>query len=384
MRHLLRFNKLPTVTLWAAGTLSALLSACGGGYGGGGSMGGGGGTTPCGGIYAPCPAPTVALSAPAANATVSGSVALTATATASAANGLTVARVDFMIDGTMVGTAMSSPYTVMWMSTTVTNGNHALTAKVTDSAGGTATTAAETLNVQNMAAMSATMTPMQVFPAPPSGATGMAHVTVKLASGATSGKVQLSGLTATAVTINEGFAGSTGAALLALTPSGTAGEWAVPANALLSPEQVTALTQGKLYVIARSAANPRGEVRGQLAPHNIVVSFSQLAPSEQAAGLGVAAAGVAAATLDTGTHTLTVHVNSAGVDDAQAAQASGAEARLELTKDPVNMGHWSVELAPISAADVAAVEAGRWQVSVATAVAPSGALRGALSARDTR
>src|SRR6266853_1547537 len=130
-------------TRMLAGALPLILTSCGGGYGSGGGMG----TTPCGGAYSACPLPTIALTAPAPGAIVSGTaVMLTATASASTMNGLTVTRVDFMIDGTIVGTAMTSPYTVSWNSTTVTMGSHSLTAKVTDSVNGTATTPAIMIN----------------------------------------------------------------------------------------------------------------------------------------------------------------------------------------------------------------------------------------------
>ena len=44
------------------------------------------------------------------------------------------------------------------------------------------------------------------------------------------------------------------------------------------------------------------------------------------------------------------------------------------------MGHWSTELAPISAADVGHFEAGKWYVSIATPVEAGGALRGQIRA----
>ncbi len=367
-----------TFTRLVAGALPLILTSCGGGYGGGGGMG----TTPCGGAYSACPPPTVTLTAPAPGATVKGTVALTATASASTMNGLTVTRVDFMIDGTIVGTATTSPYTVNWNSTTVTMGNHSLTAKVTDSANDTATTPAITITVSNMAAMKVAMAPAQIFPAPGSSASGTANITVKLESGATSGKVMLSGLTATAVTINEGFAGASGPRAITLEAhGGTAGEWDVPANALLTAEQVTALLQGKLYVIATSVANPRGEIRGQIVPDDIVVTFSGMERSQEVAAVGLVAGGVVAATVDTTANTLTIHVNSTGVDDAMAAQvatgAAGASGRelAGLTQDAVNMGHWSTELTSVSAADVGNCRAGKWYVSVATPAEPNGAIR---------
>jgi hypothetical protein len=387
MRHIPRLKQARSILmLLLAGAVPLILNSCGGGYGSGG--GGGMGGITCGGGYGnPCPLPTVALTAPAAGATVSGTaVMLTATASAATANGVTVTRVDFMIDGTIVGTATTSPYTVSWNSTTVTKGSHSLTAKVTDSVNGTATTPAIMINTTGMAVAAVAMTAAQIFPAPSSSASGTANITVKLESGAMSGNLMLRGLTATAVTINEGFAGTTGPRVITLVANGGAsGEWQVPAGALLTAEQVSALQQGKLYVIATSAANPRGEVRGQLVPDNIVVTFSSMERSQELAAVGLAAGGVAATTVDTSANTLTIHVNSTGVDDAMAAQvatgAAGASGAMlaELTKDSVNMGHWSTELAPISPADVANFKAGRWQVSVATAVQPNGAIGGRIT-----
>ena len=370
-------------TLLVAGTLSCMLTGCGGGgYGGGG--GGSGGSMTCGSGYSnACPPPTVTLTAPASGATVSSTVPLTATASASSTYGLTVTSVEFLIDGMAVGTVTSSPYTFMWNSTTVTKGSHSLAAKVTDSAGGTATTAAIMINTTGMA-IAVAMTAAQVFPAPMSQASGMADLTVKLDTGATRGTVKLTGLSATAVTINEGFAGAAGPALIRLSPGGdNTAEWEVPANALLTAEQLTALSQGKLYVIATSAANPRGEIRGQIAPDNVAVTFSTMAPAAEARSVSLAAGGVVATTVDKSAYTLSIQVNSTGVDDADAAEVDSAATGRKLavlSKDSVEMGHWSAELAPISAADVGHFEAGKWYVSIATPVEAGGALRGQIRA----
>jgi hypothetical protein len=337
----------------------------------------------CGGAYVACPPPTITLTAPASGATVSGTVTLSANASASSTYGLTVTSVEFMVDTKAVGTAMSSPYSVMWNSTTVAKGSHSVTAKVTDSAGGTTTTPATMITTTGMAAAAA-MTPGQVFPAPTSGASGMAEVTVEPGSGAMRGRVRLAGMTATAVTVNEGFAGASGPAIVRLAPSGADGsEWDVPAGALLTAGQLRSLSQGRLYVIAASAAHPRGEVRGQITPANVVVTFSPLAPVAEAQGVRAGAAGVIATTVDRSARTLSVHVNSTGVEEADAARvesAASGRSLAALTKDSVEMGHWSTELTPVSAADLADFEAGRWYTTIATAVDSGGALGGEISA----
>jgi len=362
--------------------LVALLSSCGGGYGGGG--GGSAGAAACGSGYAnACPPPTVAVTAPAAGATVSGSVTLTATATASSTYGLTISQVVFMVDGTTVATATASPYSVMWNSTSVANGSHSLTARATDSMGDTATSSAVEITVQNPAAAAAAMTAGQIFPAAMSGASGMAHFVVKLESGAVNGRVTLTGLAATSVAIHEGFAGASGPALIGLTPSAGADEWEVPAGALLTAEQLAAFSQGRLYVVAASAAHPRGEIRGQLVPENVVVTFSPLARAAQAQAVGAGAGGVIATTVDRRNRTLSVHINSTGVDDADAAgvvSAASGQRLATLTKDSVEMGHWSSEFTPVSAAELARFESGQWFASIATAVDPGGALEGQIRA----
>ena len=362
--------------------LGALLGACGG-YGSSYNATGGGPGATCGGTYnVACPPPTVSLTAPAANATVSGMVTLTADAAASTAYNLTVTNVNFEVDATSVGTATASPYTVMWDSTAVANGSHTLTAIVTDSAHGTTTSAPVTVTVQNgAAAAAAAMSPQQLFPSPASKASGVAHFSVRADSGAVSGTVALSGLSATAVTLNEGFAGSNGEVLLSLAPrTGHAGEWQVPANSTLSAAQLAAFGAGRLYVLATSAAHPAGEIRGQLAPAGVHVTFSELSPSPEADALGLRAAGLAAATLDARSGTLTVHVSSAGIEDASAAQLSGSSGAplRELGRDPLDMGHFSAESTRLSAAEVADFEAGRLSVTVAAARLPGGVLIGAI------
>jgi subtilisin family serine protease len=88
-------------------------------------------------------APTVALTSPANNTTVSGNVALTATA----ADNIGVTSVEFSVDGTVVATDTTAPYTGSWNSLASTNGTHTITARAYDAAGNsTASTVNVTLN----------------------------------------------------------------------------------------------------------------------------------------------------------------------------------------------------------------------------------------------
>ncbi len=91
-------------------------------------------------------APTVALTAPATNATVSGAVAVTATATDNVGG----VGVQFYLNGSPLGADdTTAPYEITWDTTTATNGTHQLTAVARDAAGNTATTAVRTVTVAN-------------------------------------------------------------------------------------------------------------------------------------------------------------------------------------------------------------------------------------------
>ncbi len=90
--------------------------------------------------------PTVSISAPAGNATVSGTTSVTATASSGTSS------VQFKLDGANLGSAAtSSPFTTSWDTTQATNGTHTLSAVATNSAGST-TSSTVTVTVNNQTA----------------------------------------------------------------------------------------------------------------------------------------------------------------------------------------------------------------------------------------
>jgi PKD repeat protein len=92
--------------------------------------------------------PTVAITAPANNATVSGA---TVSVTANAADAVGVAGVQFRLDNASLGNEdTSAPYAVTWNTTSVANGTHVLTAVARDAAGNSATSTSVTLTVNNL------------------------------------------------------------------------------------------------------------------------------------------------------------------------------------------------------------------------------------------
>lgn len=95
-------------------------------------------------------------------------------------------------------------------------------------------------------------------------AAGTASIAVS-ADKKVTGKVTTTGVEGTAAHIHIGAAGEKGPPVITLV-KGPAGEWSVPADAVLTDEQFAAYKAGKLYVNVHSAANKGGEIRGQLKP----------------------------------------------------------------------------------------------------------------------
>jgi hypothetical protein len=102
--------------------------------------------------------PSVSITAPTSGASVSGTV----TVTANAGDNVAVAGVQFKLDGANLGAEdTTSPYSVVWDSTTASDGNHALTATARDGAGNTTTSATLAVTVANGGVL--TLAPQDTF-----------------------------------------------------------------------------------------------------------------------------------------------------------------------------------------------------------------------------
>lgn len=88
-------------------------------------------------------APSATITAPANDATVSGSVTVSATAS----DNVGIDRVEFLLDGTLLGSDATAPYAIVWNSATASNGAHLLQARATDLAGNVGTSAQVSVTV---------------------------------------------------------------------------------------------------------------------------------------------------------------------------------------------------------------------------------------------
>jgi probable HAF family extracellular repeat protein len=89
--------------------------------------------------------PTVALTAPQNGSTVSGAITLAA----SASDNVGVARVDFVVDGVLVASDATAPYSTAWDSSVVGNGAHIVAAQASDTAGNSSVSTAASIMVAN-------------------------------------------------------------------------------------------------------------------------------------------------------------------------------------------------------------------------------------------
>ena len=104
----------------------------------------------------------------------------------------------------------------------------------------------------------------QEVPPVKTSASGSGTITVG-DDGSVKGMVNTTGITATAAHIHTGAAGKNGPVIVPLSKSGDNG-WTVGPGAKLNDDQMKAFKAGDLYVNVHSAANPGGEIRGQLKP----------------------------------------------------------------------------------------------------------------------
>src|SRR4029077_7868029 len=89
--------------------------------------------------------PTVSLTSPTSGATLSGSTTLSA----NPSSPIGIARVDYLVNGIVVASSTTAPYTVSWDSTTVANGQSSFAARATDISGTQTTSSSVTATVSN-------------------------------------------------------------------------------------------------------------------------------------------------------------------------------------------------------------------------------------------
>ncbi|WNG57901.1 S8 family serine peptidase [Archangium gephyra] len=112
--------------------------------------------------------PSVSLTAPGGGAKLGGTVTLSADVTEASG----VSKVEFLLDGALLGTLTSPPYDYRWYTGLVTNGGHSLSVRATDIHGNVATSPGVGVTVDNLA-------PSVTLTSPASGAAVLGVVSLQ-------------------------------------------------------------------------------------------------------------------------------------------------------------------------------------------------------------
>ena len=198
------------------------------------------------------------------------------------------------------------------------------------------------------------------------------------------GDVVLTGVSAAAVSLRQGFAGEAGGAVVDFEQD-TANRWTIPTDSGLTAADIDALAAGGLYLRLDTDAAPQGALRGQLLPAAIQLLLVRMSANQAVPPLVSTGSATTAVTYDPTNSTLVAHLNAAGLDDAVAAHIHGALAGttggvlIELVQDPGDVGHWFSEDASLDAAGEAAFAAGGLYVNLHTPANPAGEVRGQIA-----
>lgn len=211
-------------------------------------------------------------------------------------------------------------------------------------------------------------------------AIGHATLTLDRATRTISATLTVDGLAATAAHIHAGAAGSSGAVVFPLTISGGT---ATLAPTVLTTDQLSTLDAGGYYFNVHSAANPGGEIRGQIGRE---VYVAHLTGSQQTTPVRSVAAGDGRLVLDPRTGAVSGEIEVSGLEATAAhvhAGAMGADGAIVVTLlDHGGHGHYTVPDGTVLAAqDVDRLRAGGLYFNAHSAAQPSGEIRGQIGRR---
>jgi hypothetical protein len=231
--------------------------------------------------------------------------------------------------------------------------------------------------------MSVTIESGQIVPAISSSSnSASASITINATSGVASGTVTLSGVTATAITVNDAFAGNNGPMALTLTQSsGNANVWDI--SGTLTNTQLADLGAGKLYLLVATMAFPQGELRGQILPSNVTVVRAALSGTQEVPAVTSTITGSIAVTVNTTTKKAAINVmvsgNPTGIDLLTGSMSVNGTQLAALVADNATPGHWWNESVTLTDADITNYNSSKWYANVYTAAHATGEVRGQVA-----
>lgn len=215
----------------------------------------------------------------------------------------------------------------------------------------------------------------QENPAVTTAATGSGVLIIDTESGDVSGSINTFGITGSAAHIHTGTVGVNGPVIIALTQTST-GVWSVSDGAKLTSEQLDAMRAGTLYVNVHTAANPGGEIRGQVGRQ---VYYATMLGAQEVPANASQASGTGVYVFDPDTKTLsgtvTTTVNGTVAHIHTAAIGAAASVTFPFTGGP---GTWTMPATVLTDAQVTSLQSGNFYANVHSAAFPGGEVRGQL------
>jgi hypothetical protein len=213
-----------------------------------------------------------------------------------------------------------------------------------------------------------------------SGATGAATFSLDRATRTLSGSVAIDGVDATLAHIHAGATGSAGAVVFPLT---LAGSQATLAPTVLTDAQLATLDGGGFYANIHSAANPTGEIRGQLGREVFTASLSG---AQETTPVTSAGSGNGFIELNPATREISGEVEITGFTSTVAhihAGAFGSNGAIQIPlEDHGGHGHYTVPAKTVlTTAQVDSLRAGGLYFNVHSSTNAGGEIRGQIGQR---
>lgn len=194
------------------------------------------------------------------------------------------------------------------------------------------------------------------------------------------GRVTLTGMTATAAHIHTGVLGVNGPIIFPMTQTEAgSGIWVTAADATITDAQITDLKAGGLYFNAHSTAFPSGEIRGQI---GLNVKFASLNAAQEVLTNGSTATGTGSLVVNPLTRVASGSITLTGMT-ATAAHihlgATGVNGAIIIPLTATSAGMFSVTANTVLTADqFKAYKQGNLYYNAHSAAFPSGEIRGQI------
>ncbi|MBC7609452.1 MAG: CHRD domain-containing protein [Polaromonas sp.] len=226
----------------------------------------------------------------------------------------------------------------------------------------------------------AQMSSAQEIPTNASAATGNGLLNFDPITKKISGRVTLTGMSATAAHIHTGLLGANGSVIFPMTETAAgSGIWVTAADATLTDAQITSLKAGGLYFNAHSAAFPGGEIRGQI---GLNVRYASLDSTQEVPTNSSTATGTGTLVVNPLTRAVSGSITLTGMT-ATAAHihlgATGANGSVIVGLTSTSAGVFSVPANTVFTADQFKLyKQGNLYYNAHSAAFPGGEIRGQI------